>query len=205
MPGKGLFSKPLPSNLVTVPCCRACNAAHELEDEYFRLHVASRQESRVHPEAPQAGERALKRLVRPESTGFRQSVVDSIVTLDRISGDNDEGMLGVVMVDFTRLNSYAERTIKALFAHHFRVRIPDEYQVVAFCADMSTFATQASQERLTRLLSVVRSGAQHSSARNVLRYRFATFMDDGISSVWGLSFFSYTAFVGAVIPKAVDV
>lgn len=205
VPGKGLFSKPLPSTLVTVPCCEKCNVAHELEDEYFRLHVASRKESRTHPEAAQAGDRAFARLVRLESTGFRQSVVDSMVTLDLISAEEDEGMLGTFMVDFSRLNSYAGRTIRALFAHHWRVRIPNGYQVVAFCADMPGFATQEGQARLNRFLSVIRSGRQYSSARQILRYRFASFMDDGVSSIWGLSFFSYTAFVGAVIPERSDV
>lgn len=205
VPGKGLFSKPLPSNLITVPCCQRCNAANELEDEYFRLHVASRKESRNHPEAPQAGERAFARLVRPESRGFRQSVANSIVSLDRISAEDDEGMLGVVMVDFRRLNSYAVRTIRALFAHHWRVRVPESHQVVAFCSDMPGFAAQEAQTRLGRLLNVVRSGRQYSSAREVLRYRFGLFIVDGVSSIWGLSFFSYTAFVGAVIPDNTDV
>jgi len=201
VPGRGLFSDPLPSNLITVPCCLKCNGEHEREDEYFRLHVASRQESRGHPEATQAGERAFSRLEHPESSGFRRYVLNSIVSLERVSAAPDsEGMLGVFMVDFSRLNRYAERTLKALFAYHWRVRVPEDYKAVALCADMHSFSQQEMHERLARMLSVVENAKQYSSARQILQYKFAPFMTDGISSIWALSFFSHTAFIGAVVP-----
>jgi len=41
VPPKGLFLKPRPSNLVTVPCCFPCNNGYAKDDEYFRLAVSS--------------------------------------------------------------------------------------------------------------------------------------------------------------------
>ncbi len=41
IPPKNLFAKPRPSNLITVPACEACNGDTKLDDEYFRLMVAS--------------------------------------------------------------------------------------------------------------------------------------------------------------------
>jgi hypothetical protein len=41
IPPKGLFPRPRPSNLHTVPCCHSCNNRASKDDEYFRLSVSS--------------------------------------------------------------------------------------------------------------------------------------------------------------------
>jgi hypothetical protein len=41
IPPKGLFPKPRPANLYTVPCCYACNNGASKEDEYFRVAASS--------------------------------------------------------------------------------------------------------------------------------------------------------------------
>src|SRR5688572_9120457 len=70
VPGRGLFLPPRPDNLITVPCCKPHNKEYQLEDEYFRLYVASRVESATHPEAAWGREKAFAGLLRPESAGF---------------------------------------------------------------------------------------------------------------------------------------
>lgn len=39
VPSKGLLRKPLPPNLLTVPCCNACNRGYSMDEEYFRLII----------------------------------------------------------------------------------------------------------------------------------------------------------------------
>src|SRR5688500_18167485 len=41
IPPKGLFPKPRPSNLYTVPCCYSCNNGAAKEDEYLRVAASS--------------------------------------------------------------------------------------------------------------------------------------------------------------------
>src|ERR1051325_6943568 len=41
VPAQNLFKPPLPSNLITVPCCRKCNGAYSKLEEEFRVFVAS--------------------------------------------------------------------------------------------------------------------------------------------------------------------
>src|SRR5437764_2311666 len=41
IPPKGLFPRPRPSNLHTLPCCESCNNRASADDEYFRLAVSS--------------------------------------------------------------------------------------------------------------------------------------------------------------------
>ncbi len=44
IPPKGIFNKPLPNDLITVPCCHSCNLNGSVNDEAFKvflgLHVA---------------------------------------------------------------------------------------------------------------------------------------------------------------------
>lgn len=37
VPPRGLFPRPLPSDLITVPCCKPCNNGKSREEEFFRL------------------------------------------------------------------------------------------------------------------------------------------------------------------------
>lgn len=41
VPPKNLFLFPRPSNTITVPVCESCNHSYHLDDEYFRVYVAS--------------------------------------------------------------------------------------------------------------------------------------------------------------------
>lgn len=40
LPPRNLFLEPRPSNLITVPCCKACNNGASEDDEYLRLAVS---------------------------------------------------------------------------------------------------------------------------------------------------------------------
>jgi hypothetical protein len=40
VPPRNLFPEPRPSNLITIPCCNACNHESHKDDEYFRLAVS---------------------------------------------------------------------------------------------------------------------------------------------------------------------
>jgi len=41
VPPKNLFRKPLPSNLITVVCCRSCNVVYSKMEEQFRIFVSA--------------------------------------------------------------------------------------------------------------------------------------------------------------------
>ena len=40
IPPKNLFPKPLPTNLITVPCCKTCNESFSKSDEHIRAFLA---------------------------------------------------------------------------------------------------------------------------------------------------------------------
>ena len=41
VPPKNLFRKPLPSNLITVPCCKRCNGSFSKMEEQLRILVSA--------------------------------------------------------------------------------------------------------------------------------------------------------------------
>ncbi len=41
IPPKCMFPRPLPDNLITVPCCRRCNESFKLDDEAFMIFMSS--------------------------------------------------------------------------------------------------------------------------------------------------------------------
>ena len=45
VPPKNLFLAPRPANTITVPVCKSCNHEYHLDDEYFRVYVATGAES----------------------------------------------------------------------------------------------------------------------------------------------------------------
>jgi hypothetical protein len=78
VPPKGLFLKPLPSNLVTVPCCFQCNNSYSKDDEYFRLAVSS--------------------LINANRIGklvWKDRVIESTLNANRIKGLIDEVRRGI--------------------------------------------------------------------------------------------------------------
>lgn len=47
-PPKGVFLKPRPTNTITVWTCKDCNGGSSLDDEYFRIYIASNAEPGSH-------------------------------------------------------------------------------------------------------------------------------------------------------------
>lgn len=40
-PPKSFFSRPAPSNLITIPACLECNKSYSNDEEYFRTIISS--------------------------------------------------------------------------------------------------------------------------------------------------------------------
>ena len=81
IPPKNLFAKPLPSNLVTVPCCRRCNESASKDDEYFRF-IITRDDAGGHPEARKILPAVLKSLQRPQAMGLTNLMGENLFDID---------------------------------------------------------------------------------------------------------------------------
>jgi hypothetical protein len=70
VPPKGLFGQPLPSNLITVPACRDCNAGAGQDDEVMQ-EMAVMWGAERSPDGVQAGAKVLRGIERPAARGRR--------------------------------------------------------------------------------------------------------------------------------------
>ena len=78
VPPKGIFAKPLPDNLITVPCCQSCNHGNHKADEVFRSIMAM-----AYKRNP-AGDSVWQRVVRKTIPAKRiKSEIDAITATAR--------------------------------------------------------------------------------------------------------------------------
>jgi hypothetical protein len=85
VPPRNLFPKNPPKNLVTVPCCYACNQAASKNDEYFRLVVAARDDLREHSVVREILPMAIRSLTNPAKKGFSAAFCEFPASLHEIT------------------------------------------------------------------------------------------------------------------------
>ncbi len=125
VPPKNLFPRPLPNNLITVPCCKPCNTQLARDDDYFwhALMTASNIEQRS--AASESRARALRGLGRPEAQGLLSSIISSFQRVELQSpGGIYIGHAPAFQVDNQRIKRVLARIVRALYFTVNRALIP---------------------------------------------------------------------------------
>lgn len=151
VPPRALFPRPLPSDLITVPCCQPCNNAKSREEELFRL-IATLGIKKT-PEAKSVYDsRTLPRtLVRKR---LKSEVIELLKTVQHVWMEVD----GVIQptptmrVPIRPLCNVAERISRGLTAHfhpalrvnelHFEAYIPKRGQLLEVFAYLAEDLTE---------------------------------------------------------------
>lgn len=117
LPPAGLFPKPRPSDLVTVPCCRECNTEASKWDERFRVFAAMHV-SRNDPEATELLHKSVLPSVR-HNARLRREILESArdVMLTTPSGIV-LGPATQVHWDSEAYDRVIERVVRGLHFHH---------------------------------------------------------------------------------------
>lgn|SRR5262249_2431391 len=187
VPPKGVFLDPLPTNLVTVPACEACNSSTKLDDEYFRALIGTQGSWTVD------GARLWKEKVVGSSfrkrPRFRQMLARSIVDLppERRRPDLPGGVRAATF-DAQRINRVLRKIVLGLYWHHERNRLPPDISIEPFKDHPLDDTT----------IAIFRSRPEHTIGGGTFKYRFAITSDDPRVSMWLLMFYEKTAFVVAV-------
>lgn len=121
VPPKLLFTRPYPTDLVTVPSCHRCNQGASLDEEYFRIllaHVATSPGLTALVEPGGAVDRALAR---------SGQLADR---LDRAIGVSEDGR-PYILPEVDRLHRVLEKTAHGLYVSRFgRNPGPARFQAV---------------------------------------------------------------------------
>ena len=200
IPPKCLFAKPLPQDLITVPCCRQCNNSASSDDEYFRSTIVLRRDSSEHPEAKKVSERVWRSLEKPEAGGLNKLVLGNVRELFHL---NERGFFEPGMsfnVDLQRLDLVASRIVRGLFWKEFGERLPNDYVVSAF-----NDSGIANMDENT--LGIFRSVLEENSktvGNKVFRYWRRAVPENKHSTAWILLFYESVWFFCFTVPKSRD-
>ena len=197
VPPKGLFARPLPANLITVPSCETHNNSASQDDEYFRATLSFRHDTYTLPDAEAAAARALERMQRKESEGFLRAFLADVKEEEIITPAGLYlGTAGSYKVDMPRLISVVERVTRGLFFHHTKSRLPERsivkvYPVESFRNNLDV----TSFQRIAEMVMWASSAPHHETAGKVLSYKFRQTDQDPAASVWMMMFYDAVPFL----------
>ena len=179
VPPRGPFSKPRPSDLVTVLSCRERNAAFMKHDEYFRLAITTGIDKEKFPRELADSVKAINSLIRPESRGFA-----------RLMLQNYEFGPARLTVDKSRLEIVLYRIARGLFYHHKRVRMVGNIAFVFRVINERLMANLNVRERVDRM-----SETLTTIGPGTFRYAFEPFdQPDPFGIAWVMRFYDHRAF-----------
>jgi hypothetical protein len=179
VPPRCLFSKPRPSNLVTVPCCQACNSEFQKYDEYFRLAITTGIDAANFPKELSDSVRAINNLSRPASHGLARFMLKDY-----------ERNPARLTIDAARIEVVLYRITRGLFYHHRNVRVPRNIAFAFRMVDENLKTNAQGQDRINRLaedLTTIGLGT--------FRYAFEPFEPpDPFSTAWLMRFYDHKTF-----------
>ena len=121
-----------PRNLITVPCCRACNQTASADQEYLRTALVLRMEFETHPESTHFIDAAMRSFDRHGLGGPTASIVQSTEPIELHSPAGVFlGEAGQFTPEVERMESACEWITQGLFFHETARRLAPGYDVRA--------------------------------------------------------------------------
>ncbi len=207
IPPKGLFAKPYPKNLITVPSCGTCHSNNpkvSQDDEYFRLVVSYRDDLSTNPDILKIQKSVDRSFLYPNKIGLTTTFFNSFSDIEeRTKSGLYLGKKSTYTVFSIRLENVADRIIKGLFWHEMKHRVPDDYYVISVTEDR----VQAAPESVTiPLLENVLPHLAKSSVKTIgdhtFSYRSIYNPEDSNESMWLLTFYEKVQFLCTTVPKS---
>ena len=127
VPPRGFFPPPLPSNLITVPCCNSCNHGYSLDDEAVRLWLSAAYG------ASKAGEWILEHKASKKTPKLIDALLTSIEEVKLLTVEHGEVDVERYEVPSDRIERFVIRVTKGLLTHHC-VKIPRPPPLCDLCA-----------------------------------------------------------------------
>lgn len=189
IPPKGIFPKPRPANLITVPACLSCNNSASKNDEAFRVFLSLH----VGIESPQTDVLWKKGALR--SLRHNRRLYDHIRnTAKKVMLRTKAGMILDTRMAF-RWDSEAhnrtiERMIRGLYFHHFGEILEDRV----------TINVQWLRSLMEDIFEESKGWKQHNLGGNAFIYRFDRAGEEPLLSIWLFQFYDRHWASGYTIP-----
>lgn len=204
VPPENIFPKPRPDALITVRACKTCNGGASKDDEYFRMMLCLSQDAGDSPEAQKNWAPIFRSLKRPQAQGMTKAFLKSIRPVQAMtwSGIHLGRKMGF-RVEFDRIRRVIERTVRGLYFHEQKRRLPEDHVVDVFCDETLIRLPPDSLSTFQHTINLpLASVAPKIIAPGVFHYRFLI-AEDGPASAWGLSFYERKPFIAITAPGAI--
>jgi hypothetical protein len=116
VPPANLFPEPRPSNLITVPCCKACNQSYSLDDEAMRVWLAAAENRSTSGESIWREKVVSRTFYR--SPALRASFARSLVPVLAERHGIQFPAIAITIPD-VRADRYFVRIVKGLLTHFY--------------------------------------------------------------------------------------
>jgi hypothetical protein len=205
VPPQGIFSKPRPGNLITVPACKRCHSDEtSKDDEYFRLALQVREGIDSHPDVIKTRPTFLRSLQNPRKLGMRNALLKNIVLMELVtpSGIFIKNQWGI-QTDINRLRRVVSRTMKGLFYIHKKHRLPDGYD--ALVCDQDSFQrwpASAIDDFNENMIKPILAQQGFTIGNGVFTYRFGFDKNDPNATCWIFVFYGQAGFLALTLPRA---
>lgn len=200
VPPKNLFSIPRP-NLVTVPCCEPCRLSQPLDDEYF-VRMISMREGVDNPAAAFARDAVHRSFTKPNKIGFTWALINSINEIPILSPAGIYcGHAASYDVNLDRLGRVIERTMRGLYFHEFKVRLPDDRKCVVYALDGFATVDLETSSKIGRIWQHALSGQKRMFGDNVFTYWFQS-LDPPLATLWAFVVYGRVGFIAFTRPPA---
>lgn len=186
IPPRGIFLKPRPSDLITVPSCFDCNNSTSVTDEKFRVYLGFH----VARFSKQGGQLFTNEIIPTtrHNNRLRKEIINNSqpILLSSPSGIiTGKGM--AIPWDDDAHDKTIEKIIRGLFYYHYR-------KVIGNNADIHVHF-------YNKLPTVDVELYQHSIGNGIFRYGYNKVDDSDFSSIWIFNFYKGHFAGGYIIEK----
>lgn len=202
VPPKGLFPKPRPSNLITVPACENCNKGFKRDDEYF-LNIALEWIASESSDGGQIAEKQLRAMRRQEARKFWQLFLTKAkpVEVQSPSGLYLSNSLEI-WLDGARVFATIKRIVKGLYFEVMKTPLPVNATIVAM--QFSEYLkNHKDPPEMIPLMQAIPQLPGGFIGRDTFEFRYFIHAEDPFVSFWYLQFYRRHGFVGTTRPAGV--
>lgn len=202
VPPKCLFPPETRVNLITVNACLACHDSFKLDDEYFLVTLAIRDDLPDGAEAQFLRAQTRKTLRNPAAKRFRNAIRAATLKVPRHSpGGIYLGEATALRIDAKRVIRTAQRTVRGMYGKFFGAPLPQDYELSVTLLDMQRDSSALQTPEIQELLILLGQYGKNRTFGKVLDVWYAKTDDDEHSSLWVVRLHGAFSFFGFTMPR----
>jgi len=199
IPPKNLFPPGYRDDLISVPACDSCNKSYTLDDEYFRDVLARWEKVINQPSSQYIQKNFLASLKKPQQRGKLIQLYDSLTTVDVTT------KAGIFVsrkpgyrVDLDRIECIIRKIVRGLFyVHENKFLLEDDIVI------RGPMLQNCPPDKIVPWCEMLLQESCHQTGKGIFQYRYKVF-ENGIHSIWLLSFYGVPLFIGIIVKKEVE-